>query len=206
MENKMGETSVQQGPRSQYGPQERGIGVAQQSLKHDENQMTPSLLQSDLCPIQIAILLLDHGANLNAGKNGGETSIYQGMEDGNKHHLTPLHLTSLYGWVEMVWVLLDRGATANSKDNLGRTPLHLVAESKYCPWLDGVRIAQLLVEHGADVNAQDKDNTTPLQAASYLGRVNMVRLLLDHGATANSEVNLGRTLLHQVASGKCGFG
>ncbi|KAI9455268.1 ankyrin repeat-containing domain protein, partial [Lactarius psammicola] len=202
-ENKMGETSVQQGPRGQYGPQERGIGVAQQSLKHGENQMTPSRFQSDLGPIQIALLLLDHGANLNAGNNGGETSIYQEMEDVNSYHLTPLHLTALYGWVEMVRVLLDRGATADSEDNLGRTPLHLVAESKYCPWLDGVHIAQLLLEHGADVNAQDKDNTTPLHAASYYGRVEMVQVLLGHGAMANLEGNLGRTpLLHLVAGSR----
>ncbi|KAI9455272.1 ankyrin repeat-containing domain protein [Lactarius psammicola] len=201
MENKMGETSVQQGPRGQYGPQERGVGVAQRSPKHGENQTMPSRFQSDLGPIQIAILLLDHGANLNAGNNGGETSTYQEMEDVNEHHLTPLHLASLYGWVEMVRVLLDRGATVDSEDNLGRTPLHLVTESEYCSWLDGVRIAQLLLEHGADVNAQDKNNTAPLHAASYYGRVYMVQVLLDHDAMADLEGNSGRTPYYPAHDG-----
>ena len=121
-------------------------------------------------------------------------------------HLTPLHLASLYGWAEIVRELLDRGATACSEDNLGRTPLHLVAGSKYYPRRDDARVrvrsAQLLLEHGADVNSRDEDKSTPLHVASYCCRADVVQVLLDHGATASLEGNLGRTPLHLVAGSR----
>jgi len=88
-ENKMVdlETSVQQVSRGQYSSWRRGIGIARQPLERgvdlnpqDEHQMTPSHLQSNLGPIQIAILLLAHGANLNARKNGDEILLYQEIE------------------------------------------------------------------------------------------------------------------------------
>ena len=119
-------------------------------------------------------------------------------------HLTPLHLVSLFGWVEIVRELLDLGASACSADNMGRTPLHLVARSKYYPWLDDDRVcvAQLLLKHGADVNSRDEDNLTPLHVASYYSRVDMVQVLLDHGANANLEGNLGRTPLNLVVGSR----
>ena len=143
--------------------------------------------------VRIAQLLLEHGAGVNAQDND---------------NTTPLHMASLCGRVDVVEVLLDHGATSSLPGNLGRTPLHLVAGSRYYPIQNCVRIAKLLMEHGADINAQDRDSITPLHAASYLGKVEMVQLLLECGAKADSESNpiLGRTLLHLVASGVCGFG
>jgi ankyrin repeat protein len=96
----------------------------------------------------------------------------------NKNHLTPLHLASFYGWVKLVRMLLNRGETANREDNLGRTPLHMVAKGSRDLGHDAsVRVAKLLLEHGADIDAQSKDSATPLHVASYYGRVEMVRVL-----------------------------
>ncbi|KAF8476566.1 ankyrin repeat-containing domain protein, partial [Russula ochroleuca] len=65
-------------------------------------------------------------------------------------------------------------------------------------------VAQLLLEHGADVNARiehggDDDNgRTPLHTAANYGRVEVVRVLLEHGANVGAEDNKGRTPLHDA--------
>ncbi|KAH9013998.1 ankyrin repeat-containing domain protein, partial [Lactarius pseudohatsudake] len=46
---------------------------------------------------------------------------------------------------------------------------------------------QLLLEHGVDVNARDKERATPLHLASYYGHVKVAEALLDHEAQANAE-------------------
>ena len=104
----------------------------------------------------------------------------------------------------MVRLLLNHGATANSEIGLGRTLLHQVASGQCGFGYNGVRITELLMEHGADVNAQDRGNTTPLHLASYFGSVEISRTLLNHGASANAKRKLGRTPLHLVAEGKHG--
>ena len=43
------------------------------------------------------------------------------------------------------------------------------------------KIAQLILEYGADVNAQSQSNRTPLFVASVCGHLELVRLLLGHG-------------------------
>ncbi|KAK7178294.1 ankyrin repeat domain containing protein [Paraphaeosphaeria sporulosa] len=48
-------------------------------------------------------------------------------------------------------------------------------------------MVKLLLEHGADVNAQGGYHSNPLYAASYEGREQVVELLLEHGADANTQ-------------------
>ncbi|KXG52095.1 uncharacterized protein PGRI_083790 [Penicillium griseofulvum] len=48
-------------------------------------------------------------------------------------------------------------------------------------------IVQLLLDQGADVNAQDGKNGTALQAAALEGHAHIVRLLLDQGADVNAQ-------------------
>jgi ankyrin repeat protein len=61
---------------------------------------------------------------------------------------------------------------------------------------------KLLVQHGADVNAQDERHSTPLHlaASSHLAlQGNVVHLLLSHGANAGAKDDRGRTPF-QIAS------
>lgn len=46
-----------------------------------------------------------------------------------------------------------------------------------------VELAEVLVDHGADLNARDIEGWTPLHAASATGNVTMINLLLDNGAS-----------------------
>ena len=84
LENDIDEISVKQVSRGHYDPRERGLSVLQQSLERtvdlnaqDKNQITPSYLQPNLGPFQMATLLFYHGANLDARKIAGESSLSQ---------------------------------------------------------------------------------------------------------------------------------
>jgi ankyrin len=99
------------------------------------------------------------------------------MNAQDKFGWTPLHSASYNGMHEIAQVLLRHGAKVNLENYLGETALHLVREGKYGSQ-DGVRVAQLLLDAGLDVNARDKRNWTPLHAASYYGRVKIAQCYL----------------------------
>jgi hypothetical protein len=71
---------------------------------------------------------------------------------------------------------------------MGEKPLHQVSCGKYRSEEDGVRVAQLLLDHGADVNTRRKDHQTPLHVASYFGNVEIVRLELLEGDMARTNL------------------
>lgn len=112
-----------------------------------------------------AQLLLDHGADVNSPGNDGTTS---------------LHVAARAGFTNLAQFLLSRGARVDAVDNRGRTALHIAAVSD-----DGIEMAKLLVANGANLNAQDETDTTPLVAAIQRKGIAMGRFLLDHGADPN---------------------
>jgi ankyrin repeat protein len=128
---------------------------------------------------------------------------------------TPLHFASCHGRLEIVRLLLDNGANVHAENIQGQNPLHELsrgAEISVFDYSSGkfngihlqnvLSVAQLLLEHGVDVNALDKDNATPLHLASSHGMPEIARLLLDHGAKTNVENLLGQTPLHVVSQSR----
>jgi len=75
----------------------------------------------------------------------------------------------------------------------GLTPLHLASREGY------VEVASILIEHGADVMAQDKHRSTPLHHASEWGSVVVAHFLVEHGADVTAPDGKGSTPLHKAS-------
>ena len=95
----------------------------------------------------------------------------------------PLGLASFFGHVEAARVLVERGAEVNSasRNDMKVMPLHSAAATG-----DGgtrYELAKLLLENGADPNAVQQDEYTPLMAADQHGDQRLRDLLVEHGAT-----------------------
>lgn len=62
-----------------------------------------------------------------------------------------------------------------------------------------MEVAEFLLEHGADVNAQDKGGLIPLHNASSYGHLDIAALLIKHNTVVNATDKWGFTPLHEAA-------
>src|SRR6266850_378053 len=124
-------------------------------------------------------LHLEHGADPDAKDND---------------HSTPLHVASYYGSVKAAQLLLGYGANIHLQNKSGQTPLHQAVDDLQVHVEDYyLAVIGFLLEHGAEVDALDSDNLTPLHVAAHHGSVKAAQLLLEHGASLHLQNNEGRT-------------
>ncbi|MEQ1824203.1 MAG: ankyrin repeat domain-containing protein [Fimbriimonadaceae bacterium] len=84
----------------------------------------------------------------------------------NDYRQTPLQRAVFEGSPKIVAALINLGAEVNTADARGDTPLHSVAGSDIsrCDY-HRVKLAEILIAAGADRDAKNKGNQTPLQLA-----------------------------------------
>jgi hypothetical protein len=121
-----------------------------------------------------------------------------------KYGSTPLHVACANTRLACVKKLIELGAAVNAIGNRRKTPLLLAASSSACT----TDIIQLLVDHGANLNATDEDHQTALHAAARAGTSSSVVLALLEAGDAraaggkkrslnmNALDSWGRTALH----------
>ena len=87
--------------------------------------------------------------------------------------------------------VLDGGVAANVRDFCENTPLHTVKHPEF---------TQLLIDYGADVNAQNDFGETPLHIAFRLGDDEVARCLIQAGADLNVRDDFYNTPFHGYIS------
>ena len=132
---------------------------------------------------QTADLLRHNGADLDLRDQSGRN---------------PLHAAAFSGNLDVVRILVEYDpADINARDGNGSTPLLWALEGHN--FKDGSFI-RLLLERGADINAQYEDGWTSLHVASFNGALEVVRLLLEHGADMEVKNNVSKTALQVAAN------
>ena len=108
--------------------------------------------------------------------------------------LTPLFFVALCGFSGFAkHLIITRALDVNAKVHFDSTPLFAASRKGH------IDVAQVLLDHGAVVSAQDIHDQTPLSWASYEGHIDLVRLLLEHGANVNAQNNYDHsTALHRA--------
>ncbi len=106
---------------------------------------------------------------------------------------SPLYKAAEKGNVAEVKRLLKRGANVESV-GVSREPA-LVAAS----FLEKREIVEMLLNHGANIEAKDGNENTSLQRVAWRN-LEIVKLLLDRGAQVNTKNVHGTTPLHQAAN------
>ena len=171
--------------------------------------------------VEVAELLLKHGANVDVLEKTGKTVLLKALSrpqlnlasiakfllehgaDVNARDNTlknSLHFLAEHGGnLEVARMLVQHGADINSRDDSGKTPLHTLSERRISKEDDVLDHARLLLQHNADANSQDKDNQTPLHLAIGHNRFKLAQLFLEHGAEPNAENNTGKTPLHVLS-------
>ncbi|MEK8052278.1 ankyrin repeat domain-containing protein [Ideonella sp. DXS22W] len=141
------------------------------------------------------VALLQRGFDPNSRDPRGQTALYAALREGsgqvaaallshpqtridlaNAAGETPLMIAALKGRLDAVRQLLDRGAALERE---GWTPLHYAASGP------AVAVVQLLLEHGAKVDARSPNGSTPLMMAARNGSEESVAMLLKQGADAS---------------------
>ena len=90
--------------------------------------------------------------------------------------------------------LLSLGkASAKDTTMFGTTLLHSASKS------GNMELVRLLIQEGADVNAQDEDGESPLHGAmARSDNYNVARILIDNGADLSSKAVDGKTPFHNI--------
>ncbi|KAJ7445419.1 ankyrin repeat-containing domain protein [Mycena latifolia] len=123
----------------------------------------------------MAILLLNHGAKVDAQQ---------------RHPGTLLHAASSEGDETMVLLLINNGADVNWQNGDGGTALHTAAAKGHS------KVVQLLVEKGGDVNTTGGEYGTPILAAVVGMHDQVVKFLVENGADVKTAGGKYGSALH----------
>lgn len=130
---------------------------------------------------EIVNFLLDNGADINKGTEGG---------------ITPLMYAVCKNHIEIVKILLNRGADVNRR----MTVIERNSALLFACYNNYYEIGKLLLEHGANPNIINNDvyGTSPLLCVCQNNNYEFAELLLEYGANINITDNHNETILFHI--------
>ncbi|XP_045462272.1 protein phosphatase 1 regulatory subunit 12B isoform X10 [Harmonia axyridis] len=166
----------------------------------DNEGWTPLHATSSCGFLYIAKYLIEKGANVAAVNNDGELAIdiaeSQKMEDFLKEEISRRGIDCEQARSEEERIMLEDAkewlATKSSLVNQshpkdGATPLHVACAKGYTD------VLKVLLQCGADLDAQDVDGWTPLHAAAHWGQKEVCQLLAENLADMDTKNYVGQT-------------
>jgi ankyrin repeat protein len=131
--------------------------------------------------LDVAALLLTHGADIEARDEHGRTPLLLAVDRPSASR-------------EIVAFLIRNRAQVNTRSDNGETPL-------LAALMRDREIVQMLLDGGADVNYSDRWRRTPLHWAVEAGDLALVELLVSRGANVNARDITDRTPLYYTWGG-----
>jgi len=157
---------------------EFGADATPEADTFDDSVPSPFLLACAGGNLELVLLFLHYGVDINATGKGKETAI---------------HFAAFRGHAEVAQLLIGKGCDSDACNDKGWTPLMFAAQGGHLP------LVNLLIQNHANVNAEDKDSITALCLASQNGHAGTVRRLVEVGALHLPTKDTGRRPIHQAA-------
>ena len=153
------------------------LDIGADASAEDDDDKTPLHLAAAKGRLEVVQILLGHSMDVN---------VTAALDN----H-TPLHEASQGGHLDVVRLLIQNGADIGSD----LQKLLLLAS-----WSRSAETVQFFIWLGADVNARDESDWTPLHVASSMACDETVRILIEHGADINARDQNHMTPLHLASS------
>lgn len=131
----------------------------------NERGATPLNVACDRNALDAVQLLIDEGADVNTRTNRGNTPLSCAASGKG----CTIVVNTTYDFTNVAEILLDNGADVNLLN-----PLLIAARA------GNVKMVQLLLAKGANINATDAEGQNVLQIAEQQGRANIVKFLKDY--------------------------
>lgn len=182
------------------------------------DKSTPLIVASQVGAKQSVSLLTEKGADINARMTGGFTALHLASQQGQTEvvkiliaagadktllsepkgsGLQAIHLAALGGHAGAMSALYKAGVSIDALSADKKTPLMIALSAKQ------EKMANLIVNTGANVNAADAQGLTPLMLlASYDGSLDFAKKLIGKGAKLELESKGNATALDYAKSTK----